>query len=96
LRIFSDLQAAIRWTVHLDPGPGQQLERAINELARDLHAHGMEVMIHRGPDIGASPGMRRLTPRETKHEKTKSIQYMTEYTPWPRIELDRSLKGGLR
>jgi len=44
--VFSDSQAAIRRTVHLDPGPGQQLARAINEHARALRAHGIEPAIH--------------------------------------------------
>ena len=35
---FSDLQAAIRWTAHLDPWPGKQLAREINQHARALHA----------------------------------------------------------
>jgi len=54
--IFSDLQAAIRPTVHLDPGPGQQLARAINKHARALHAHGIEVVIHWVPGHSGIPG----------------------------------------
>jgi len=45
-RFFSGSQAAIRRTAHLDPGPGQQLARAVNEHARALHAHGIDVVIH--------------------------------------------------
>jgi ribonuclease HI len=44
--VFSDSQAAIRQTAHLDPGPVQQLARAINEHARALRAHSIEVVIY--------------------------------------------------
>ena len=44
--VFSDSQAAIRRMAHLDPGPGQQLARAINEHARALHAQGIDIVIH--------------------------------------------------
>jgi hypothetical protein len=44
--VFSDSQAAIRWTTHLDTGTGQHLARAINEHARAFHAHGIEAEIH--------------------------------------------------
>jgi len=54
--IFSDLQAAIRQTAHLDPGPGQQLARAINEHARVLCAHGIEIIIHWVPGHSSIPG----------------------------------------
>jgi hypothetical protein len=46
LAIFSDSQAAIRRTVHFDSGPGQQLASVINEHARALRGHGIEVVIH--------------------------------------------------
>ena len=46
MAVFSDTQAAIRRTAHLDPGPGQQLARGINEHARALRAHGIEVVVH--------------------------------------------------
>jgi len=36
--VFSDLQAAIRWTIYLDPRAGQDLARAINKHNRALHA----------------------------------------------------------
>jgi len=44
--VFSDSQAAIRRTAHLDPVPRQQLARAINEHARALRVRGIKVMIH--------------------------------------------------
>jgi hypothetical protein len=54
--VFSDSQAAIRRTAHLDPGPGQQLARAINEHARALRAHGIEAAIHWVPGHSGIPG----------------------------------------
>jgi hypothetical protein len=54
--VFSDSQAAIRRMAHLDPGPGQQLARAINEHARALRAHGVETAIHRVPGHSGIPG----------------------------------------
>jgi len=54
--IFRDLQAAIRRTVHLDPGAGQQLPRAINEHARALCTHGIEVVVHWVPGHSGIPG----------------------------------------
>jgi hypothetical protein len=53
---FSDSQAAIRRTAHLDPGPGQQLTRAINEHARALHAQNINVVIHWVPGHSGIPG----------------------------------------
>jgi hypothetical protein len=47
-------------------------------------------------DTRASPGTKRLTARQTKHKKTEATQYASEYTPRPRIELDRSPKGERR
>jgi ribonuclease HI len=54
--VFSDSQAAIGRTVHLDPGPGQQLARAVNEHARALHAQGIDVVIHWVPGHSDIPG----------------------------------------
>jgi hypothetical protein len=53
--VFSDSQAAIRRTAHLDPGPGLQLARAINEHARALRAHGIEAGIHWVPGHSGIP-----------------------------------------
>jgi len=44
--VFSDLQAAIRRTAHLDPGPGQQLARAINKDCKALHTQSIDVVIY--------------------------------------------------
>jgi ribonuclease HI len=54
--VFSDSQAAIRRTAHLDPGPGQQLAREINEHARALKAQGIDVVIHWVPGHSGIPG----------------------------------------
>jgi len=43
---FGDWQAAIRQTMHLDPGPGQQLARPIDDHAWAIHTQGIDVLIH--------------------------------------------------
>jgi hypothetical protein len=43
--VLSALYTAIRRTAHLDPGPGQQLGRAINRHDRALHSHSIRVII---------------------------------------------------
>lgn len=40
--MFRDSQAAMRWTVHVDPGTGQQLARALHNYARVLHSETIE------------------------------------------------------
>jgi len=54
--VFSDSQAAIRRTAHLDPGQGQQLASAINEYASALHTQGIDVLIHWVPAHSGIPG----------------------------------------
>ena len=64
--IFSDLQAAIRRTVHLYPGPGQQLARATNKHARAHRAHGIDVVIHRVPGNLGIPRNEEADPQANK------------------------------
>jgi hypothetical protein len=54
--VFSDAQAAIRWTAHLEPGPGQLLARRINRRAQALLAHGIATEIHWVPGHSGIPG----------------------------------------
>jgi len=44
--VFSDSQAAIRRTAHLEPGPGQRVARRINRMAQALLAHCIATEIH--------------------------------------------------
>ena len=44
--VFSDSQAAIRRTAHLEPRPGQRLARQINRSTQALLAHGIKMEIH--------------------------------------------------
>jgi len=44
--VFSDSQAAIRRTEHLEPGPGQPLARWIDRSSRTLREAGIETEIH--------------------------------------------------
>ena len=43
--VYSDSQAAIRRTAHLEPGPGQWLARRINQRALTLLAHRIKTEI---------------------------------------------------
>jgi len=89
--VFSDSQAAIRWTENLDPGPGQPLVRWINRNARTLRESGIETEIHWAQDTPASPGMKRLIAKQTWPEKTvEQARYENGYTPRLRTEPDGS------
>jgi len=44
--VFSDSQAAVRRTEHLEPGLGQPLARWINQSARTLREASIETEIH--------------------------------------------------
>jgi len=46
MAVFSDSQAAIGCTAHLEPGPGQRLARQISRRAQSLLAHGIATEIH--------------------------------------------------
>jgi hypothetical protein len=54
--LISDSQAAIRRTMHLDPGTGQQLARAINTHAWALPTKGIKGAIHWVPGHLCIPG----------------------------------------
>ena len=54
--VFSDSQAAIRRTEHLEPGPGQPLARLINRNATALREVGIETEIHWVPGHTGIPG----------------------------------------
>jgi len=66
LAIFSVSQAAIRWMVHLDPGPGQQLGRSINEDAKALRDHCVAVEIYWVPEHSRIPKS-----KEADHQTNK-------------------------
>ena len=69
--VLGDLQAAIRLTVHLDPGPGQHLARAINKNARALHTHGIEIVIYWVP---GHLGVTRNEEANCEANKTRKCQ----------------------
>jgi len=56
VEVFSDSQAAIQRTAHLEPGPGQRLARRFNRRARNLLAHGIASQIHRVLGHSGIPG----------------------------------------
>jgi len=66
--ILSDSPAAIRRSAHLDPGPGLQLARAINEHAWALRAHNIELVIHCLPE---HLGIHGTTEADNQANKTR-------------------------
>jgi len=54
--VCSNWQAAITWTAHLNSAPEQQLGSAINEHARALRAHSINVAINRVAGHFGIPG----------------------------------------
>jgi len=54
--IVSDLQAAIRHTEHLEPGPAHHLARWMNQWARTHREAGIETEIHWVPGHTGIPG----------------------------------------
>jgi len=54
--VFSDSQATIPRTAHLEPGPGQRLARQINRGVQALLAHGIATEVHRAPGDSSIPG----------------------------------------
>jgi len=53
---FSDSQAAIQRTAHLEPGPGQRMARQINRREQNILAHGITTEIHWVPGLSGVPG----------------------------------------
>jgi len=47
--VFGDSQATIRWTGHMEQGPGQRLARRIYRWVRSHSGHGMTTAIHSVP-----------------------------------------------
>jgi len=54
--VCNDLEAVIRRTEHLDPGPGQPLARYIDRSARNLLETSIEKEIDRVPGHTGIPG----------------------------------------
>jgi hypothetical protein len=54
--VFSNLQAAIRRTAHLEPGMGQRLARLTNRRPRALHTDGIATETHRVTGHSGIPG----------------------------------------
>jgi len=54
--VFSNSQAAIRHSAHMEPGRGQQLARRINRKARKLLYHSIVSEIHQVPGHSGIPG----------------------------------------
>jgi hypothetical protein len=44
--VFSNAQTAVRRMSHVEPGPGQQLARWINQWAQDCLTHSIATEIH--------------------------------------------------
>jgi len=54
--VFSDSQAAIQQTAHLELGPGERLTRLINRSAQALLAYSIKTEIHSVPRHSGIPG----------------------------------------
>jgi len=93
LTVFSDLQAAIRRTEHLEPGPGQHLARWINQCARTLREAGIETEIHWVPGHTGIPRNQEANCQANlASEGLEQAQYESEYTPRWQTGPDESQK----